>query len=76
MRESHCVLIQFSASVKYRQVCKYLKETGVFLSLLTQRIKDNGKMMQSGDIITDCEGAYREYQQLVNSPRTRATYVC
>jgi hypothetical protein len=33
-------------------------------------------MMQSGGIITDCEGAYREDQQLVNSPRTRATYVC
>lgn len=76
MCESHFVLIQFSASVKYRQVCKYLKETGVFLSLLAQRIKDNGKMMQSGGIITDCEGAYREDQQLVNSPRTRATYVC
>jgi hypothetical protein len=39
---------------------KYLKETGVFLSLLTQRIKDNGKMMQSGGIIADREGAYRE----------------
>jgi hypothetical protein len=68
-------LIQFSASVKYRQVCKYLKETGVFLSLLTQRIKDNGKMMQSGGIITNREGACREDQQLVNSWKTRATYV-
>jgi hypothetical protein len=55
-------LIPFSASVKYRQVCKYLKETGVFLSLLTQRIKDDGKMMQSGGIIADCEGTYREDQ--------------
>jgi hypothetical protein len=68
-------LIQFSARVKYRQVCKYLKETGVFLSLLAQRIKDNGKMVQSGAIIADYEAAYREYQQLANPQRTRAAYV-
>ncbi len=68
-------MIQFSASVKYRQVCKHLKETSVFLCLLTQRIKDDGKMMQSGGIIADCEGAYRERLAISQSWRTQATYV-
>jgi hypothetical protein len=35
----------------------HLKETGVLLSLLTQRIKDNGKTVQGSGHIADGEGA-------------------
>jgi hypothetical protein len=40
----------------YYQVCKNLKETSVFLRLLTQRIKDNGKTVQGSGGIADCKG--------------------
>ena len=41
----------------YYRTCKHLKETGVFLRLLTQRIKNNGKTVQSSGRIADCKRA-------------------
>jgi hypothetical protein len=53
----------------YYQVCKNLKETSVFLRLLTQRIKDNGKTVQRSGGIADCKGtcSVGNVGELINS---------